>query len=325
MDGPNSDYAMLHFESRLFPAPLRLQAWRDILRRKLVHVEVDSISEAPFEVDAYARILPGLRFGWGRLDASINRRTREIVARDNDDFFLLVNLDDSFQLSQRRREFTLRPGDAHVMSCAEQGNYMRPQAGRILCVRMSRAALSALVPAIDDSVLRVVPREDEALKLLTRYIMSLDNTQPLSSADLRERTVSHIYDLASLLIGASRDGAAFASRRGLRAARLKTIKEYVMANIGRSDLSVVAVAGHHGLTERYVQRLFEAEGTTFTHHVLEARLSSAFESLADPRKREKSIGALAGECGFGDVSYFNRAFRRRFGATPRDVRTGRAN
>jgi AraC-like DNA-binding protein len=26
------------------------------------------------------------------------------------------------------------------------------------------------------------------------------------------------------------------------------------------------------------------------------------------------------ECGFGDLSYFNRAFRRRYGATPTDVR-----
>jgi AraC-like DNA-binding protein len=29
---------------------------------------------------------------------------------------------------------------------------------------------------------------------------------------------------------------------------------------------------------------------------------------------------MASECGFGDLSYFNRAFRRRFGATPTDVR-----
>jgi AraC-like DNA-binding protein len=29
---------------------------------------------------------------------------------------------------------------------------------------------------------------------------------------------------------------------------------------------------------------------------------------------------IAYDCGFGDVSYFNRVFRRRYGAAPSDVR-----
>jgi AraC-like DNA-binding protein len=35
---------------------------------------------------------------------------------------------------------------------------------------------------------------------------------------------------------------------------------------------------------------------------------------------ERSIGALAFEAGFGDLSYFHRIFRRRFGTSPSDVR-----
>jgi AraC-like DNA-binding protein len=32
------------------------------------------------------------------------------------------------------------------------------------------------------------------------------------------------------------------------------------------------------------------------------------------------VSTIAYECGFGDLSYFNQAFRRRFAATPTDVR-----
>jgi AraC-like DNA-binding protein len=42
--------------------------------------------------------------------------------------------------------------------------------------------------------------------------------------------------------------------------------------------------------------------------------------LADRRYRHLSIAQLALECGFGDISYFNRSFRRRYGETPSDVR-----
>ena len=42
--------------------------------------------------------------------------------------------------------------------------------------------------------------------------------------------------------------------------------------------------------------------------------------LVDRRCAHLNIGQIAHESGFGDVSYFNRAFRRHFGATRSDVR-----
>jgi AraC-like DNA-binding protein len=42
--------------------------------------------------------------------------------------------------------------------------------------------------------------------------------------------------------------------------------------------------------------------------------------LSDPRIADLTISAIAFGVGFGDLSYFNRTFRRRFGASPSDVR-----
>jgi AraC-like DNA-binding protein len=42
--------------------------------------------------------------------------------------------------------------------------------------------------------------------------------------------------------------------------------------------------------------------------------------LTEPRLAQNPVGAIAYDAGFGDLSYFNRSFKRRFGATPRDVR-----
>ena len=70
--------------------------------------------------------------------------------------------------------------------------------------------------------------------------------------------------------------------------------------------------------------MFEDEGTTFTDYVLEQRLAQAYRALIDPRRQAHKIAAVAIDCGFGDVSYFNRAFRRRFGVAPSDVRVAGA-
>jgi AraC-like DNA-binding protein len=71
---------------------------------------------------------------------------------------------------------------------------------------------------------------------------------------------------------------------------------------------------------RYVQRLFETEGTTFTEFVRERRLARAHRMLGDPRLAARPIGVIAYEAGFTNQAYFNRAFRARYGAAPSDIR-----
>jgi transcriptional regulator GlxA family with amidase domain len=57
--------------------------------------------------------------------------------------------------------------------------------------------------------------------------------------------------------------------------------------------------------------------------VLELRLQKAQVMLADPRHHRLKVSEIAHACGFNEVSYFNRCFRRRFGATPTTARNGR--
>jgi len=44
--------------------------------------------------------------------------------------------------------------------------------------------------------------------------------------------------------------------------------------------------------------------------------------LTEPRLAQSAVGAIAYDAGFGDLSYFNRSFKRRYGATPRSIRDG---
>ena len=107
---------------------------------------------------------------------------------------------------------------------------------------------------------------------------------------------------------------------GVRAARLAAIRHDIVSNLSDESLSVRTIAARHKVTPRYVQRLFEETGSTFTEYVLGQRLVRAHRLLTDARRSEQTLTAIAFEVGFSDLSYFNRAFRRRFGATPSDLR-----
>ena len=80
------------------------------------------------------------------------------------------------------------------------------------------------------------------------------------------------------------------------------------------------VAGRHGISSRYIRKLFEQDGTSFTAFVLAERLARIRRMLQDPRYAHQTIAQLSHSNGFNDISYFNRAFRRQFGATPSDFR-----
>jgi AraC-like DNA-binding protein len=132
-----------------------------------------------------------------------------------------------------------------------------------------------------------------------------------------------MHDLMALALGATRDGAALALGGGVRAAGLKAIEAHICENLAMHDLSVQSVAAHYGLSPRYIHMLFEGEGTTFSTFVREQRLVRARAMLKSPRCTGHSISSIAFAAGFGDLSHFNRSFRRRFGASPTEVRLAR--
>jgi AraC-like DNA-binding protein len=85
-------------------------------------------------------------------------------------------------------------------------------------------------------------------------------------------------------------------------------------------LTTPAVAARLGITPRYLRKLLEATGKSFSKHLMDKRLERAAALLRDPQQRDTRIAAVAYACGFSDLSYFNRVFRRRYGLTPSRMR-----
>jgi AraC-like DNA-binding protein len=195
----------------------------------------------------------------------------------------------------------------------------RPAPGRTLCLRVAHARLLELVPDIDDRMMRPIPRDVAALRLLRSYMGVLDDANALATAELRHAVVAHVHELMALAIIGG-DDCSVMEREGVRAARLRAIKADIIDNLAQTRLSAKTIARTHGLSQRYVHLLFEETGQTFGDFVREARMKRAFEQLTDPARMEMRIGDIAAALGYADHVTFDRAFRRYFGQTPSDVR-----
>jgi AraC-like DNA-binding protein len=314
-----SGSAPIRFSLNDSPASERPNLYREFLDRSVVRLDVEPLYDVPFEVDVTVQALPGLQLFSGRLHGSCNRRTREMLSDGKDDFSLMVNLGGPYLVSQEQREIVLGDGEAALVTSAEPCSFTHHAPGGVLALLFPRAPFASLVPDVEDRYLRRIPSDSAALKLLTGYLGMARGQQAIVSRELQPFIVSHVYDLMAVAIGATGD-AAESAQNGVRAARLHAIKTDIASNLEQPDLSLGALAVRHRCTPRFVQRLFETEGTTFTEYVLAQRLTRAHRLLIDPRRRYDKVATIAYDAGFGDLSYFNRMFRRRFGAAPSDFR-----
>ena len=241
-------------------------------------------------------------------------------AGNEDHLYFGITLEGRSVAQQRRGEVTLLEGDGVLLSAPDGFTLTHPAQVNFLGLRLSRAVLETRLNNIDDAVMQVIRRDTPALALLTRYIgIALDDSQPATSG-LQGLVANHVYELAAMAIGATGESVVIANGLGVRAARLRAIKADIVANLADCELSVSTVAARHCVTPRYVHKLFEYEGMTYSRFVLGQRLDRVHRMLTDPRFASHSISALAFRAGFGDLSYFNRAFRHRYGVTPSDIR-----
>jgi AraC-like DNA-binding protein len=248
-------------------------------------------------------------------------RSRGSVLNSEDDLLVAVNLRGRSIAQPRNGELVLLNGDAMVVTRDRISfNLNHPAPVSFMGFRVPREAMVPLVGSIDDGMVRMVPAGTEAIKLLVTYARALANEQTPQAPELQRLVATHFQDLIALAVGATDDAQVIAKARGVRAARLREIMADIVANFSDCGLSVAAVSQRQRVSTRYIHKLFEGEGLTFSTFVLAQRLSRAHRMLTDPRFAARSIGSVAFDVGFGDLSYFNRTFRRRYDATPSDIR-----
>jgi AraC-like DNA-binding protein len=221
-------------------------------------------------------------------------------------------------IRQGDRRIALRAREAAALAIDQAAEFVLAQPGRIDVIELDPALLPSLLD--DAGLMQVIPRSNPGLQALAHYgALLLRGLLPLNSAELQALAKAHVHDLIGAAF-ADREPVAPAAMADRRAGRLAAIKADIEARLERRELGVEMIASLHGVSARVVQKLFETEGRTFSDYVLERRLDRAWHRLVTAEAAELTISAVAYEVGFGDLSYFNRCFRKRFGRPPSQVK-----
>ncbi|MBR2121247.1 MAG: helix-turn-helix transcriptional regulator [Afipia sp.] len=264
----------------------------------------------------------------GQFTGTINglARTAQHIAKDpNDDFGLSINRGPGLmQCTQIGRELVSAPGMAMFFASSEAIKFDSEDNFNRTSVVVPRRKVLELVANPDDLFVQPLDPNDLALRHLSRYLDALHDLNCTSDdAALAGHIETTLLDLVALVLGARRDMAEVASVRGLRSARLQGILAAIKKNFADPAFSSERVACAAGVSRRYVNDLLHETGSSFAERVLELRLQKARSMLASACHDTTKINDIAFACGFNEVSYFHRCFRRRFGAAPNEFRGAR--
>ena len=295
-------------------------AVRSLLDRGVTWVSFDPIPAASCRIDFTLRKLPDLGLLSGTVEGVRHVHRPYDGGDGSDDFSFHLNVSGFSTVASRRGDATLRDGDAMLLSYSTERTISRLRTVDHRVVRLPRKSLGPLVHHIDDVVLCPIRRGTGALSLLHHYVDAVFDDPMLLEPQMRQLVRDQLCDLVAVTLGATCDAAAAAEGRGLRAARLRAIKTDIEAQLRNSALSVGDFARRHKISESYIRKLFASEDTTFSQFVLHRRLVRAHRMLTDPRWSNRNVAWIAFEIGFGDLSYFNRTFKRFYGMTPTGLR-----
>jgi AraC-like DNA-binding protein len=285
---------------------------------QVTRMNIASVDEAALDVDMSLRLLPGVAIA--AITASPYRveRTHEQTIDGNDDFVLTIVRQAGVAGGQAGRGAELQAGEAFLFHNDGRMTAVAPIGARVINVAVPKGLIVPVVKDIDAVLKDKLPRS-MPLALLASYAEGLMADIPLTP-EAGRMAGSHMRDLIVAVMNAQPEALEETSSRGVQAARLADIKHDIAENLADPGLSLDAVAIRHGISPHYIRLLFNQDGTAFSDYVREQRLLAAFRHLTDWRSERLSITAIAFECGFGDLSWFNQAFKRRFGRTPSDVR-----
>jgi AraC-like DNA-binding protein len=322
MFGEANNGAAFEFSTERMPEQDRHKVWCDVVARQGMRIESRPVPGQKLEVHIRGYAWPGLMLARANLSGMRDERTPELIGDGDDDVSFVINLTGPVTVTARGSDYYLAEGEGFAISSLEPSVFARPSPGSIVGLSIPRAALLNHVRHLDAALMRVIPARSEALLLLKEYLVFLLDLRSAMTAEVRQLVIAHVYQLVALALGPAPEVLAAMAGRGNVESRLIAIKADAMDNLGNRDLSIEWLALRHHVSVRYIQMLFESERATFSAFLLKRRLERADRVLGELASTGRSISAIAFDCGFGDLSYFNRAFRKRYGMTPSSRRAG---
>jgi AraC-like DNA-binding protein len=246
---------------------------------------------------------------------AVSRGLPEINRHGWEDWIWLhQEMSDGAMFEHAGNEFIMRPGDLLLIDPTV------PFSGRPRSVHdyrrwfLRRAWVEPHLPSARRPLSAQLTGSHGVNALLRTYLHALNDAMHNYDAVELPGVIDNFCRLLALACGGGDQRAA------TRTAKLRQVMDYIALHLPEPDLTPASVAAAMRISVRQLHLLFEPTGTSFAEHVLDRRLEECRAMLQGPSGRARSVTEIAYAWGFNNLASFYRAFRRRFGVSPGNLR-----
>jgi AraC-like DNA-binding protein len=297
----------------------RASYWTDLICD--VFVQLDCSDVAP---DFYGHIVDE---PLGRVQISevtstkqLVHRSRRQLTRSNEDCFLVsLQLEGRGCIRQDGRDAILAPGDFALYDSTRNYTLAFDDDFRQLVLKAPRPVLGERLDFPERCTATRIGGSSGMGRVASQFFRAVARETPTLLPHEIERVANTLIEVLSAALGHSFvDQPLSASSH--RAAQLLRIKMFLEDHLRDPELAPETVAVAHGISTRYLSKLFETTGTSVARWIWERRLERIDRDLRDPALAAHSVSEIAFGWGFNNMSHFSRAFKTRFGVCPRERR-----
>ena len=253
-------------------------------------------------------------------DLEYDRTPAHIARGGLDHYHITLCVAGEMRFSSGRRDVTARPGDICLLDMAQPNRTVLRAAGgrtRLIAIILQRAMLAPRLAHPDSATATLLPSDHPHARLIASHFAALGLPPGPEDGNV-EATVEAIADLVAAAAGGTADILA-GVERAERHLYLAMIKRRIADILQTDALTADELCRHFRISRATLYRLFEADGG-LAHYVREQRLNLAFRELIAPSAHDMRLIDLAIGMRFSSDSTFIRAFRRKFGLTPGELR-----
>ncbi|MBG6093104.1 helix-turn-helix domain-containing protein [Actinomadura viridis] len=248
------------------------------------------------------------------------RSRRHLRSAEEDVCLLALQLRGRTVGRQDGRQAVLEPGDLALFDSTRP--YLVDFQGRQfdhLVLQFPRAALRERGIEANDATAHRIAVDSVIGRLVSPFLINATRVADTASAETGQRLAGMALDLVATalapLTGLDRPPSSPGEEL------LRRVQLYMQLHLSDPCLSPPKVAAAHNISLRQLHRLFSREGTTFGRWLREERLRRCYDDLGSPLLAGRSIAEIGARWGLPDAPGLSRAFRARYGMSPRERRS----
>jgi len=295
----------------------RFSYWREAICRSVFNISIEAAPEH-FSAHLSARNSGPLRLM--RSHASgyrIARDRRDVDSAPADHYSVYLQLHGRAILEQGDETAVVDCNDFVISDLQHPFRAdLSGTGGRAIAV-IPHAMIDRRTPLLRRRPLLRLAANAPFVDLARRHLLMLT----ASDADLSESETHVLTENLCNLLALAIAGDAEPNRLPSEV-QIEALLAFCRQNLHNPELSPQLVADRFGISVRTLHVRFKQVGQPFGRWVIENRLDACGVALRDPKQRGANISEIAYRWGFNDLSHFNKAFRARFGGTPREWRNG---